>query len=179
MNKALFLDRDGIINIDYGYVYKIEDFDFIHGIFDLALEARNKGYLIVIITNQAGIGRGYYSISDFNILTDWMSNVFLSKGISISKVYFSPYHPFHGKGKYKKNHVSRKPNIGMIREAEDEFRINLSKSLLVGDNLTDIQAGKASGIGKNILYTGTDKCSPDSNLIQHTVQCLSDVKLFL
>ena len=152
MNKGFFLDRDGVINIDHGYVYKVEDFEFTEGIFDLTEEAKKKDYLIFVITNQAGIGRGLYSLNDFNHLTSWMIEEFKKKGILLSKVYFSPYHPEHGKGKYKQDHISRKPNPGMINQAKEDFNIDLSRSLLIGDKLTDIKAGQNAGIGTNILY---------------------------
>ena len=97
--RALFLDRDGVINIDYGYVHTVENFQFVDGIFELCMSAINKNYLIIVITNQAGIGRGLYSTSEFERLTEWMCNQFLLEGISISKVYHSPYHPVYGLGK--------------------------------------------------------------------------------
>ena len=149
--KALFLDRDGVINIDNRYVHKVSDFQFLDGIFKFCRLARSKGYLIFVVTNQAGIGRGYYSVADFNLLTKWMCNKFLAEDVLISKVYFSPYHPEHGVGRYKKDDYSRKPNPGMIQQAADEFNLDLSVSVLVGDKITDIQAGITAGVGQNIL----------------------------
>ena len=178
-NKALFLDRDGVINIDHGYVHKAEDFHFVEGIFDLTREAVTKGYLIFVITNQAGIGRGFYSIHDFNLLTNWMCKRFLSEGVTLSKVYYSPYYPTHGKGKYRQDHESRKPNSGMIDQAAEKFHVNLSESILIGDKLTDIQAGENAGIGTNILYLGSDGVKPLSKLACHSVVTLHDAKLFI
>jgi D-glycero-D-manno-heptose 1,7-bisphosphate phosphatase len=151
--KALFLDRDGVINIDTGYVHHIDNFIFIDGIFDIARMAISKGYLIFVVTNQAGIGRGYYSEGDFKILTSWMLNKFNSEGVEINKVYFSPYHPIHGIGKYKKNHSSRKPNPGMFLKAESEYDLNLNDSILIGDKITDIQAGVSAGVGINLYLS--------------------------
>lgn len=151
MYKALFLDRDGVINFDKGYVYLKEDFEFIEGIFDLCKVAKTLDFKIIIVTNQAGIGRGYYTITQFNNLTDWMCNRFLQNDILIDKVYFSPFHPTHGLGKFKKDDYSRKPNPGMIKLAETEFNLDLSKSILIGDKYTDILAGKSAGVGRNIL----------------------------
>lgn len=151
--KALFLDRDGVINQDYGYVSQKKDFDFMDGIFHLARSAIDKGYLICVITNQAGIGRGYYSVEDFQDLTDWMSGQFKKNKAEITKVYYSPYHPVHGVGEYKKDDFSRKPNPGMLLQAQKELDIDLSKSIFIGDKLTDMDAGIAAGIGKNILLT--------------------------
>ena len=178
-NKGIFLDRDGVINIDYGYVHKVQDFDFVSGIFDLTREAINKGYLIFVITNQAGIGRGFYSLEDFNLLTSWMCNEFFSEGIILTKVYCSPYHPTHGRGNYKQDHESRKPNPGMINQAAEEFHVDLSESILIGDKLTDIQAGKNAGVGTNILYLGNDGVKPASSLVYHSVSNLHEAKLFM
>lgn len=141
MNKAIFLDRDGVINHDLGYVHKKRNFIFMDGIFQLTKEAMQNNYKIIVVTNQAGIGRGYYKESDFCSLTEWMIKKFDSKKIKIDGVYFSPYHPVYGLGKYKKNHISRKPNPGMINNAISEFNIDPSKSILIGDKVSDIEAG--------------------------------------
>lgn len=150
-NNALFLDRDGVINNDYGYVYKKEDFHFTKDIFRLVKIANNNNFKVIIITNQAGIGRGFYSESDFFILNDWMINKFEEKEAFIDKVYFSPYHPTQGIGAYKKDDFSRKPNPGMLLQAKKELDINFSNSILIGDKISDIEAGLAVGMGKNIL----------------------------
>ncbi len=154
LKKALFLDRDGVINLDHGYVYKTEDFEFIDGIFDLCKAARKKGYLIFVVTNQSGIGRGLYTEQDFHALTKWMEKRFAEEGTKIDKVYYCPYHEEHGIGKYKKYSNDRKPNPGMILKAEKEFGIDLSQSIILGDNEKDIEAGIAAGIGLKILFPG-------------------------
>lgn len=156
--KALFLDRDGVINVDHGYVYKIGDFQFMEGIFDLARTAMKKNYIICVVTNQAGIGRGYYSEEEFLSLTEWMCMCFTLERCTISKVYYSPYHPIHGLGQYRKDHSSRKPKPGMLLNAINDFCINPDLSVLIGDKITDIQAGIAAGIGKNLLLGGSDTC---------------------
>lgn len=157
LKRALFLDRDGVINVDHGYVHAVEDFQFIDGIFELCSSAIAKGYLIIVITNQAGIGRGYYSVKEFQDLTDWMCVQFKENQAEITKVYCSPYHPVHGVGEYKKDDFSRKPNPGMLLQAQIELGIDLSKSIFIGDKLTDMDAGIAAGIGKNILLTADDE----------------------
>ncbi len=162
--RAIFLDRDGVININHGYVYQQENFDFVDGIFDLVKEANNQNYLVIVITNQAGIARGYYSENDFGLITDWMIDKFSAKGCNIDSVYFSPYHPTHGIGNYLKDDISRKPNPGMILDAAKDFNINLNKSLLIGDKITDIQAGISAGIKKNILF---DTQNNQSNTLNH------------
>lgn len=149
---ALFLDRDGVINIDHAYVHRREDFDFVDGIFELCRVARQRGYLIFVVTNQAGIGRGKYTEEDFHRLTTWMCGVFAEQGAPLDKVYFCPYHAEHGIGRYKIDSPFRKPRPGMILQAAQEFGVDLSASVLLGDNETDIQAGLAAGVGRNLLF---------------------------
>ncbi|MFN6564384.1 MAG: D-glycero-alpha-D-manno-heptose-1,7-bisphosphate 7-phosphatase [Nostoc sp. ChiSLP01] len=151
MNKALFLDRDGVINRELNYIYKIKDFEFIEGIFEACAYFQARDYLIIVITNQAGIGRGYYSENDFHILNNWMLKQFENRRIKITKTYYSPFHPQYGVGKYKQDHWDRKPNPGMLFRAKNEFDIDLTKSILVGDKETDIEAGLTANIGFNIL----------------------------
>ena len=158
MERCLFLDRDGVINVDHGYVHTTEDFHFIDGIFDLTRLALAKGYLICVVTNQAGIARGLYSELDFRELTNWMCDQFSSEGVIINKVYYSPYHPVYGLGRYKKDDFSRKPHPGMFEQAMRELNIDAKSSVLVGDSVTDIQAGVSAGIGKN-LYLGVGDIS--------------------
>lgn len=149
--RALLLDRDGVINVDHGYVHRIQDFEFIDGIFDLARAAHLARYQVCVITNQAGIARGFYSEKQFEELTAWMCREFASRGAPIAKVYFSPYHPTEGLGRYRKDDVSRKPHPGMILQAQAEFDLDLASSILIGDKASDIRAGIAAGVGQNIL----------------------------
>jgi D-glycero-D-manno-heptose 1,7-bisphosphate phosphatase len=143
-NKALFIDRDGTINIEKHYVYKKEDFVFMPGIFDLLKHFTDNGYLLFIITNQSGIARGFYSEEDYTKLTDWMLNEFELKGIKITKVYHCPHHPdITGPCN------CRKPKPGMILQAIEEFNINPSASVLIGDKKSDILAGENAGLGES------------------------------
>lgn len=145
---ALFLDRDGVVNKEINYVNRIEDFNFVDDIFNLCKYFQRAGYKIFIITNQAGISRGYYTENDFLNLTSWMVNRFLENGIDITKVYYCPHHP-----EITGPCDCRKPNPGMIKQAEIEFDIDVSNSILIGDNISDIMAGKNAGVGLNILTT--------------------------
>jgi D-glycero-D-manno-heptose 1,7-bisphosphate phosphatase len=149
---ALFLDRDGVVNIDHAYVHRRNDFEFIDGIFDLCRHAKTLGYLIIIVTNQAGIGRGYYTEEDFADLTHWMCGIFDKEKAPIDKVYFCPTHPEGTIERYRKQSDLRKPAPGMILLAAKEFDISLRNSILVGDKLSDLEAGFAAGVGSNILY---------------------------
>ena len=180
-NRAILLDRDGVINVDYGHVHTIKKFDFVDGIFELTLEAFKKGYMIIVITNQGGIGRGYYTEQDFHNLTSWMCERFMEQGVPITKVYYSPYHPISGLGIYKKEDFSRKPNPGMILQSEKDFELNLESSLLHGDKESDIQAGLAAGISKNFLFSPEIKLA-DSNFCidkAHQVTRLFEIIPFL
>ncbi|MNI33878.1 D-glycero-alpha-D-manno-heptose-1,7-bisphosphate 7-phosphatase [compost metagenome] len=150
-NKALFLDRDGVINIEKNYVYKIEDFEFIDGIFEVTKYFQDLGYLLIVITNQAGIGRGYYTEEDFAVLNDWMINQFKKRNININAVYYCPYHPLYGIGDYRLDSFDRKPNPGMIFRAEIDHNIDLTQSVLIGDKNSDILAGKNAGVSTIIL----------------------------
>ena len=171
MYSALFLDRDGVINIDYGYVHKKEDFIFNDGIFDLVSFATSKKYLVIVITNQAGIGKGLYTEKDFNELTQWMSEMFIQNGGKITKTYFCPFHEDAVIEKYRKKSKYRKPSPGMILKACREFNIDPKKSIIVGDQMSDIEAGIASNIGKSI-YFGSKNC----NHAYKSVKKLSDIK---
>ena len=151
--RALFLDRDGVINVNHGYVHSTENFDFVDGIFDLVRAAREAGYRVVVVTNQAGIGRGYYSEGQFHELTIWMCAQFEKHGAPIDRVYFSPYHPTAGVGEYRKDEDTRKPRPGMILKAKRELSLSLENSILVGDKPTDILAGIAAGVQKNVLFS--------------------------
>jgi D-glycero-D-manno-heptose 1,7-bisphosphate phosphatase len=155
--KALFLDRDGVINVDTGYVHTVAEFHFINGIFNICRKAIFKDYLIIVITNQAGIGRGFYTLGDFNLLTQWMCGTFLANNIFITKVYHSPFHPIYGLGEYKRNDEMRKPGPGMIKKAKVEYGLDLWNSVLIGDNYTDVQAGQNAGVRTNILFDKKNK----------------------
>ena len=150
--RALFLDRDGVINIDHGYVYRPDQFEFVDGVFELCRKAVSLDYLVFVVTNQAGIGRGYFTEKQFHELTDWMCQAFLAQGVKIERVYFCPYHPEHGVGTYKRESACRKPGPVMILQAARDYGLDLAASVLVGDKETDIAAGLAAGVGCNVLY---------------------------
>ena len=139
--KALFLDRDGIVNIDFGHVYKIEDFKFTDFIFDLCKKYQSNGYLIFIITNQAGIGKGLYTEKDFLILTEYMLNEFKKQDISITKVYYCPHKP-------EDDCDCRKPKPGMFLKAIKEFNVDVENSVAIGDKMSDLEAAHLAGIKK-------------------------------
>lgn len=150
MNKALFLDRDGVINVDKVHVYLEKDFEFSEGIFEICRKYFNAGYIILVITNQAGIAKGLYTEADFLHLTEWMIDQFHNRGIVISKVYYCPHHP-----DITGDCECRKPRPGMILQAIEDFSLNISECVLIGDNESDIAAGRNAGIPESnlLLYT--------------------------
>mgnify|MGYP001173661866 CR=1 FL=1 len=151
LKPALFLDRDGVINKDTGYVFEIKKFIWRQNIFKFIKKFNDKNYYIIIITNQSGVGRGYYSENSVVKLHDWMVEKIRSKGANIDKIYFAPYFAHSKIKRYKKNKNMRKPQIGMIFKARKDFNIDLKNSLLIGDSITDKMTAKKSGIKYKIL----------------------------
>ncbi|MGK7873297.1 MAG: D-glycero-alpha-D-manno-heptose-1,7-bisphosphate 7-phosphatase [Xenococcaceae cyanobacterium] len=177
-NRALFIDRDGVINLDYGYVSRPEQIEFVNGIFELCRHAHALGYLIFVVTNQSGIGRGYYTEAAFHRLMDWMGAVFRDQGCPIAQVYFCPYHPTAGVGQYRRESSWRKPKPGMILAAAEDFDLDMSCSVLVGDRPRDIEAGQAAGVGCNLLYA--QEPLPNFAVVPTAiVATLSQVQLYL
>jgi D-glycero-D-manno-heptose 1,7-bisphosphate phosphatase len=179
LRSALFLDRDGVVNSEHGYVYRQEDFEFVEGIFDLCRAARQLGYLIFVVTNQAGIGRGFYTEQDFLRLSAWMCRTFQGEGAAIDRVYFSPYHPEDGVGPYRVDSPMRKPGPGMILQAAEEFGVELGRSVSVGDQETDIEAGVAAGVGHNLLFCPSIAARPTHSAAEAVVGRLEEVIPFL
>lgn len=149
--RALFLDRDGVINVEKNYVHRIEDFEFMPGIFELCSTARERGLALVVVTNQAGIGRGYYTEAEYQRLTAWMLGEFRARGIPLDAVHHCPYHPTAGIGDYRRESFDRKPNPGMLLKARDALGLDLPRSVLIGDKPSDIAAGRAAGVGHLLL----------------------------
>jgi D-glycero-D-manno-heptose 1,7-bisphosphate phosphatase len=153
---ALFLDRDGVVNREIGYLSRPDHVEFTPGIFDLCRHAQELGYALIIITNQSGIARQLYSESDFHSLMNWMTEEFFLRNVKVDGYYFCPHHPEYGVGPYRKECEDRKPQPGMILKASADHKIDLKRSVLVGDRCSDIQAGAAAGIPNLILLQGTE-----------------------
>ena len=159
MYKAIFLDRDGVINIEKNYLYKIEDFEFIDGVFESLKYCQDLGYKLFIITNQSGINRKYYSQKDFLTLTAWMNEEFLKNGIKIEQVEYCPHTP-------EENCDCRKPKTKMIDNILKNFKIDLNKSWLIGDKSSDILCAKNSGIKNTIqVKSGHKFDTSDANFV--------------
>jgi len=153
MTRALLLDRDGVINVDHGYVYRPAEFEFMPGIFGLCRTACSLGYRLVVVTNQAGIGRGFYTEDDLVALNHWMLERFASEGAPIERVYHCPSHPTSALEPYRFDSPRRKPAPGMIFDARDDFGLDLARSALIGDKASDVQAALAAGVGLRMLLS--------------------------
>jgi len=178
---VLFLDRDGVINFDHGHVFQIEKFDLMPGIFDLIRLANKKKYLVIVVTNQAGIAKNFYTEKQFHNLTLWMIEFFKDNNLIINGVYYSPFHPTLGKGKYLLSENTRKPGSGMFEEAFKDFNIDKENSIMIGDNISDIEASKGAGIKNNILLTNSKDNSIKNNLLNdvNIISSLSEAQPFI
>ena len=174
--RALFLDRDGVINEDLGYIFLPEDVRFVRGISSLCRAAQALGYRIFVVTNQAGIGRGFYSEADFLALMAWMQEQLGREGVRIDGVYFCPFHPEHGLGEYKRDHEDRKPGAGMLRRAAAEFGVSLADSVMVGDRCTDVEAANAAGLRQAFLLGNIEADCKGESL---AVSTLAEVEAWL
>lgn len=179
VKKALFLDRDGIINMDSGYVSKIEDFIFMDGIFSLCKKAVLKDYLLIVVTNQAGIARGYYTEEDFFLLNEWMQSQFIKQNVTINKVYFCPFHPDGVIKEYKSDSECRKPNPGMFLTAKKDFGIDMRRSVLLGDKESDVIAGKNSGVGLNVLLKSKYTLNQNTSEADYIIDSITDMEQLL
>lgn len=167
MPKALFLDRDGVVNVEKNYLYKIEDFELMEGILDVCRHYEAKGYLIIIVTNQSGISRGYYTQEDFNRLSEWMIEHFKSLGITISRIYHCPHHE-----SIDGQCDCRKPEPGMFLEAQRDFDLDMASSVMIGDNERDIQAAIRAGVATNILLSTQESESAANQIVKSLKELL-------
>lgn len=148
MSKALFLDRDGVINVEKNYLHKIEDFELLDGIIEVCRAYQEEGYSIIIVTNQSGIARGYYTEEDFAVLSRWMIGHFKELGITITRIYHCPHHEsIDGVCE------CRKPSAGMFLRAKGEYGLDMASSVMIGDNERDIEAALKAGVGHTILLS--------------------------
>jgi D-glycero-D-manno-heptose 1,7-bisphosphate phosphatase len=175
--RALFLDRDGVVNEEVGYLHRAEEVRFVDGIFSLCRTAAALGYRLIVVTNQAGIARGYYTETDFETLMGFMRGELRAEGVELDAVYYCPFHPEHGVGRYKCEHEDRKPGPGMLRRGEREFGLELSESVLVGDRCSDVGAANAAGLRQAFLIRGTEASECDGEYV--SVVSLAEVERWL
>jgi len=166
-NKAVFLDRDGVVNIEKDYVHKIEEFEFQQGIFEAARYFQEHGFFIIIVTNQSGIGRGYYTEEEFQKVTSYMEAEFEKNGVKITKVYHCPHTPDDGCG-------CRKPHPGMLLAAKKEFDIDMNSSWMIGDKEGDIEAANSAGVAKTILVKSGHKIDEKNTTASFVVNGVFD-----
>lgn len=167
MTKALFLDRDGVVNVEKNYLHKIEDFELMDGIVEVCRDYQEKGYRIIIVTNQSGIARGMYSEEDFQLLSRWMTEHFAELGITIDRIYHCPHH----------EEISgvcecRKPEPGMFLEAQRDFGLDMAASVMIGDNERDIEAARRAGVGTNILLSEEARTSEADRIVRSLKELL-------
>ena len=161
LKKAAFLDRDGVINIDHAYVHTPEEFTFIDGVFEACRLLQQAGFLLIIATNQSGIGRGYYTEDDFQKLCQWMKERFEENGVRVDEIFLCPHHPEKALPAYRMECDCRKPKPGMLLSAQKKWRIDMKSSLMVGDKPGDMQAALAAGVGTRIFVGKDGLCCPE------------------
>ena len=179
MNKAIFLDRDGTLNIDYGYVHEIDNFKFVDGAIDALRELKKMGYMLVLVTNQSGIARGYFSEEQFLQLTEWMDWSLAEQDVDLDGIYYCPHHP-EGKGEYKEDCDCRKPKPGMLLQAIKELKIDPTQSIMVGDKVEDLKAGIGAEVKMNVLVrTGKPVTEEGERVADYVLDSIVDLPRIL
>ncbi len=165
-NRALFLDRDGVINVDKEYLYKVEDFEFVEGIIELVRYYQERGYLPIVVTNQSGIGRGYYTQDDYMKLTEHMVSLFAQEGVRIEAIYHCPHTP-------EDRCSCRKPRIGMLSAAQKAHQIDMKNSIMIGDKESDMEAAYRAKVGERVLI------NPDGEAVSKATRIIKTLKKLL
>ncbi|OCH15787.1 D-glycero-beta-D-manno-heptose 1,7-bisphosphate 7-phosphatase [Aliivibrio sp. 1S128] len=177
---AVFLDRDGVINVDRGYVHKRDDFEYIDGVFNAVKKCKDMGYLLVLVTNQSGIARGIFTEEQFETLTEWMDWNFAENDIDFDGIYYCPHHPEATVERYKEECDCRKPNPGMFMSAQTFLDIDMENSVMIGDKKEDMMAAQAAGVGTRILVrTGKPVTEEGEALATTVLDSIADVPKFL
>jgi len=173
---AIFLDRDGTINIDHGYVSESDNFEFIDGVIDAMHELKKMGFALVLVTNQSGIARGMFSEEQFMHLTEWMDWSLADRDVDLDGIYFCPHHPEAVIEELRQVCDCRKPQPGMLLAAQEELHIDMSASYMVGDKLEDMLAGAAAGVGTKVLVrTGKTVTSEGENAADWVLNSLAEL----
>lgn len=154
MERVIFLDRDGTLNEEVNYLHRPEDLVLLPGVPEALHMLKEAGYRLVVVTNQAGVARGYYPESDVEKLHAYMNGLLRPLGAEIDRFFYCPHHPEHGIGVYKKVCRCRKPETGMFEMAEQEYEIDREHSWMIGDKLIDVEAGKRYGVHTVLVGTG-------------------------
>ncbi|WP_158781716.1 D-glycero-beta-D-manno-heptose 1,7-bisphosphate 7-phosphatase [Pantoea sp. BAV 3049] len=173
---AIFLDRDGTINVDHGYIHEIDNFHFIDGVIDAMRELKKMGYALVLVTNQSGIARGIFSEDTFMQLTEWMDWSLADRDVDLDGIYFCPHHPEAIEEEYRQQCDCRKPQPGMLLSAQKELNIDMAASYMVGDKIDDMLAGKAAGVGIKVLVrTGKPVTEEGEKAADWVIDSLADL----
>ena len=154
LSPAVFLDRDGTINVEKEYLIHPGDFEFLPGVPEALKKLQQAGFLLIVVTNQSGIARGYFSLEQVNKLHQYVTLQLEQFGVSLAGIYICPHHPTCGQGEYLRDCECRKGKPGMLLEAAEDLNIDLCKSFMIGDKLADIEAGYAAGCGTYLVQTG-------------------------
>lgn len=177
MNKAIFLDRDGTINVEKNYLYRVEDFEFIPGAINAIRRMNVMSYKVIVVTNQSGIARGYYTEDDLHYLHEFINQKLRAQGAMIDAFYYCPHHPVDGIGKYKITCNCRKPDIGLYKQAIKDYDINTDLSWTVGDRLRDLEPGDLLGLKKALVLTGYGK--EEVTKADSTIRIFNDLEAFM
>ncbi|HIF9326587.1 TPA: D-glycero-beta-D-manno-heptose 1,7-bisphosphate 7-phosphatase [Photobacterium damselae] len=176
---AVFIDRDGVINVDHGYVHTTDDFEYVEGVFAACKKLKEMGYLLVLVTNQSGIARGMFTEDEFLSLTEWMDWNFVDNGVEFDGIYYCPHH-LEGQGDYRQECDCRKPKPGMLISARDYLKIDMAQSVMIGDKADDMTAAKAAEVGTKILVrTGKPITEVGEQLADVVLDSVADVPAWL
>lgn len=173
--RVIFLDRDGTLNEEVNYLHRTEDLVLLPGVAEALRHFREAGYKIIVVTNQAGVARGYYGEKDVENLHAYMNGILKSQGAGIDAFFYCPHHPEHGIGPYKTVCRCRKPGTGMFEMAEKQFQIDKAHSWMIGDKLIDVQAGGNYGVHTVLVGTGygaKEHAREQERLAQHQIDRL-------
>ncbi|MDN4628186.1 D-glycero-beta-D-manno-heptose 1,7-bisphosphate 7-phosphatase [Erwinia sp. PsM31] len=173
---AIFLDRDGTMNIDRGYVHEIDNFQFIDGVIEAMQELKKMGFALVVVTNQSGIARGLFTEDTFMQLTEWMDWSLADREVDLDGIYYCPHHPEGVVEEYRQECDCRKPQPGMLLSAQKELNIDMAASYIVGDKIDDLLAGKAAGVGTKVLVrSGKPVTEEGENTADWVIDSLADL----
>jgi D-glycero-D-manno-heptose 1,7-bisphosphate phosphatase len=173
LNRAVFLDRDGVINVEKEYLHRVGDFEFLPGVPQALRLLKEAGFLLIVVTNQSGVARGYYSLEDVACLHRHLQDQLAPYGATVDGFYVCPHHPEHGTGDLTVECSCRKPLPGMIEKAAVDFQIDPARSYLVGDKMSDIEAGQAAGCRSFLVRTGYG--GRDAEVVPDDVSIVDDL----
>jgi len=166
--KTIFLDRDGVINKEVNYLSKIDDFKFIDGVFETCYFLKNLGFEIIVVTNQSGIARGYFSENDFKLINNWMINQFKLNKVEILDVFYCPH-------SNESNCECRKPKPGMFLAAKNKHNINMKESWMIGDSERDITAAYLAGITNTVIVRSGHKIDEENSKAKFYIDSIKDI----